>query len=87
MPILEKNILSFKFIVICESYTWKFFLESTKMEEITEELRKLKEELNVKFYSLFTIIESAKSASDLNESAQDKVDEDRIPQKYKLTRS
>ena len=64
-----------------------FFLESTKMEEITEELRKLKEELNVKFYSLFTIIESAKSASDLNESAQDKVDEDRIPQKYKLTRS
>ena len=64
-----------------------FFLESTKMEEVTEELRLLKEELNAKFDRLFNMIESAKSATVLNESALDKVDEDRIPQKFKLTRS
>ena len=55
------------------------------MEEVTEELRLLKEELNAKFDRLFNMIESAKSATVLNEANQDKVDEDRIPRKFKLT--
>ena len=55
------------------------------MEEVTEELRLLKEELNAKFDRLFKILESAESANVLNEENQDKVDEDRIPRKFKLS--
>ena len=59
------------------------------MEEINfiEELKKLKEEFNVRIDRLLTSIESKSSASVLNESTQDKVDENRIPDEYKLNQN
>ena len=55
------------------------------MEEVAKELKLLKKELNDKFDRLFELLKSAESANVPVEENQVKADEDRIPQKFRLS--